>query len=400
MEYRESEHIKIRDVDADIERAYNVLVDYVFDVGITKKNALRFRLLTEEVVRLIRQIVDSKTIELWFDGSSKVSHIILECEGTLGNVQKEELSSIATTGEIVEEKGFFAKIADMFMMQEYHEKTWSLKEYQRELKARKESDKFSMEAWEDLERSLVANLADDIEITSKDNRIKMVVTKDFTENLLFVSNNKLEATSKQIIVGSGKDAKNALSRADEIVADIELEHKDAIHAKLIFEETVGMLQQMTGNYQAVIWLEKYRKSFCLKLTAKTEMDYDKKNDLLSMSTDHKNDSIKGVMDKIGDVIQNSFLNYEHAINLSQEYGGGYVNYGTMGMYGSLEGMSEYGVRWSLDEYKEALSDAAETQEAAKNAWDELEKSIVANIASDILVGVKGDRVDMTIICKR
>ena len=71
----------------------------------------------------------------------------------------------------------------------------------------------------------------------------------------------------------------------------------------------------------------------------------------------------------------------------------------MGMYGGMEGFPEYGVMWSLNDYRQSLSEAIENVGGAKDAWDELEKSIIGNVADDIIVGVKGNRVDMTIICK-
>ena len=49
------------------------------------------------------------------------------------------------------------------------------------------------------------------------------------------------------------------------------------------------------------------------------------------------------------------------------------------------------ILWSMEQYKAALDG-----EEQKEAWDELEKSIVANIADDAVVGVKKDRIDMTI----
>lgn len=398
MDYTKSEHVTIRDVKNDIERAYNVLNDYSFDIGIKDKESLKFRLLTEEVLRLVKQILNNRHVELWFEGNNRVSRIIIECEGTLEGIQKDELGSIATSGTVTEEKGFFKKLTDMFLIKFPEEESWSLKEYQRQLKAKKAEDKYDPEAWDDLERSLVANLADDIEITTGKDVIRMVVTKDFTKTLSFISAHTLEATSSQIIIGTGKDLSRELDRADDIIDELSLEGKNAIHAKLVFEETLGMLAQMIENYKAVVWLEKYKNSFCLKLVAKTEMDYDKKNDLLSLSSDHKNSSIRGFMDKIGDVIQNGLLNYENVANLSREYGG-IIDCGSLGMYSGMEGISEYGMMWSLNDYRDSLEYAKSSDDASKDAWDELEKSIVANIASDVIVGVKGDKVEMTIICK-
>jgi hypothetical protein len=398
MDYIKSEHVTIRDVKDDIERAYSVLTDYTFDVGIKDKDSLRFRLLTEEVLRLVKQILNNRHVEMWFEGNKRISRIIIESEGTLEGTQKDELGSIATSGTVSEEKGFFKKLTDMFMIKYPEEETWSLKEYQRQLKAKKAEDKYSLDAWDDLERSLVANLADDIEIFAEKEGIRMVVTKDFTNSLSFISAHTLEATSSQIIVGTGKDLSKELDRADDIIDELGLEGKSAIHAKLVFEETLGMLAQMIENYKAVVWLEKYKDSFCLKLLAKTEMDYDKKSELLSLASNHKNSSIKGFMDKVGDVIQNGLLNYENVANLSREYGG-IIDCGSLGMYSGMEGVSEYGMMWSLNDYRESLEEARSSDEASKDAWDELEKSIVANLANDVIVGVKGDRVEMTIICK-
>ena len=157
-----------------------------------------------------------------------------------------------------------------------------------------------------------------------------------------------------------------------------------------------MLKEMTGEYSAVIWFEKYKNQCCIRLTAKTEMDINKKKNLLDMSFDGTNSLVKGFMGKVRDVIENGALGYNNVMKLQQEYGGGYVQYGTMGMYSSTEGMADTGIMWSLCEYRSSLSDEMENV-SVKEAWDELEKSIVAKLAKDVVVGVKGDRVDMTIV---
>ena len=398
MSFIKSEHVKIRDVNDDIERAYEVLADYAFDAGIKDKDYLRLRLLAEEVLRLVKQILGSRNVDLWFEGNSRVSRIIMDCKGSLEGSKKDELGSISTSGSVTEEKGFFSMLADMFLIKYPEERTWSLKEYQRQLQAKKAEDKYSPDAWEDLERSLVANLADDIEIRMCDGHIRMVVTKDYTRTLSSIPVNALEATSSQIIVGTGKDISTELDKADDLIDEISLEGKEALHLKLVFEETLGMLKEMAGNFQALVWLEKYKGYYCLKLTAKTDMDYDKKKELLALASDRKNNSIKGFMDKVGDMIQNGLLSYENTMNLSQKYGG-YATYNMLGMYDGIEGMTEYGMMWSLADYRNNLENAEDGDIPKEQAWDELEKSIVANIASDVLVGVKGDSVDMTIVCK-
>ena len=52
-----------------------------------------------------------------------------------------------------------------------------------------------------------------------------------------------------------------------------------------------------------------------------------------------------------------------------------------------------GCVWSMEEYRK---DVEKAEKADKESWDELEKSIVANIADDIRVSMKGATVEMVI----
>ena len=187
---------------------------------------------------------------------------------------------------------------------------------------------------------------------------------------------------------------DALDKIDNYLADLKLEPKDSLHLRLLAEETLGMLGAMAGEYRSVVWFERDGDVCKLQVIAKTEMDIDKKKEILSVSRSGENNLAKGFMGKIGDIIENGFLNYENVMKLQQEYGGGYVDYAAMGGRPSGETFC-----WSLEQYKDALDEVRYTDEAAGTAWDELEKSIVARIADDVIVGVKKDEVEFTIVSK-
>jgi hypothetical protein len=55
------------------------------------------------------------------------------------------------------------------------------------------------------------------------------------------------------------------------------------------------------------------------------------------------------------------------------------------------------VVWSMALYKEDVQNHISENEKASEAWDELEKSIVANIADDVKVKIIGNDVEMIII---
>lgn len=194
----------------------------------------------------------------------------------------------------------------------------------------------------------------------------------------------------------------ALKIADEFISKQDLDKKKAIRLSLLVEETIGMVSNLAKDFNALFWMEYDEGQYSVKLTVKTDMDIEKKNDLLSVSSTGKNSLAKGFMGKISDIIENGLLNYDYVVKLNQTYGEGVIDYACMGM--TIPGnitpaipFNKESFTWSLGNYKGALEEASESKEPAKEAWDELEKSIVANIAKDVIVGVKGSKAELTII---
>ena len=52
--------------------------------------------------------------------------------------------------------------------------------------------------------------------------------------------------------------------------------------------------------------------------------------------------------------------------------------------------------WSLSQYRENVGDLYEQGNLEEEVWDELEKSVLANLADDVKVGVRKDQVDITV----
>ena len=56
--------------------------------------------------------------------------------------------------------------------------------------------------------------------------------------------------------------------------------------------------------------------------------------------------------------------------------------------------------WSMEDYRLQLQQYRDqNREDAREAWDELEKSVVACVADDVKVSIKGRTVEMTIYKK-
>jgi hypothetical protein len=57
--------------------------------------------------------------------------------------------------------------------------------------------------------------------------------------------------------------------------------------------------------------------------------------------------------------------------------------------------------WKLTNYREAMRNAEdqdflEDEEESPDEWDELERSIIANIADDVHVGIQKDKVEIVV----
>lgn len=158
-----------------------------------------------------------------------------------------------------------------------------------------------------------------------------------------------------------------------------LEGKQIIRMRLIAEEFVGMLKELSQDFEGDFWIENENLafSFVAQLHINEIMDKQTKRKFIEISSDKKNAAAKGVMGKIRDVVEN-LLYPENAM-----YSASFIAY-------QLETAVLLNDQWTLNRYRDA-------QRNNQEPWDELEKSIIANLADDVIVSVKGNSVEIAII---
>ena len=155
--------------------------------------------------------------------------------------------------------------------------------------------------------------------------------------------------------------------------------KQIIRMRLIAEEFVGMLKELSQDFEGDFWIENedLAFSFVAQLHINEIMDKQTKRKFIEISSDKKNAAAKGVMGKIRDVVEN-LLYPENAM-----YSASFIAY-------QLETAVLLNDQWTLNRYRDA-------QRNNQEPWDELEKSIIANLADDVIVSVKGNSVEIAII---
>lgn len=182
----------------------------------------------------------------------------------------------------------------------------------------------------------------------------------------------------------GKGYKEALAQAEAVAAYKSLSRKEAIQLRLLTEEMMGMMQAITDEREADFWIEDNNKAFELHLLTVTNVNSEMRKQLLATSTTGKNIAARGFMGKVREL-------FEMALEPASAYNSGYFQEGWM--YSEPDGFAPD--MWAFSRY----IDTVEVDDVPKEEWDELEKSIVKNIADDIKIGIYENTVEMIITKK-
>ncbi len=205
----------------------------------------------------------------------------------------------------------------------------------------------------------------------------------------------MEMSREIRIVSGGDDIDEVLREASLFSEMMHFSKKDALRVRLLTEETISMLRTLTREREVKLSFIAREDGCLIRMEADPIiMDKAMKKDILSVSSTGKNTAVKGIMGKVRDVLENAFMMpemYSYAV---------YTSPSMMGMTVDVtSGQLMDAVYWTLADYKgkvETEEDSAKKREQ----WDELEKSIVSNIADDVQVGVKNGHVVMNIIYKK
>jgi len=182
---------------------------------------------------------------------------------------------------------------------------------------------------------------------------------------------------------------------EEFARDLGLDRHSALRLDLLTEETLGLVKALVDDFYGQLWFEAEGGRCQIHLQATADMNADRREELLSVSSTGRNAAARGFMAKLRDVFSGAMHSFGRSMD---DYGRevtryGMVNPADVGGF-AVDAMVPI---WSLQAYREGLEEQRELDEEAGMAWDELEKSIVGKLADDVIVGVKGDRIEMVIV---
>ena len=171
--------------------------------SLSPKNALHLRLLTEEMMGLLRAITGNLAANFWIEDHDNEYRLYLVTTARMNLELRQQLLSAATSGRNAAAKGVIGKLRDLFeravepvddIMPDYCNlglvgtgiedadiavasafSMWSLNQYRQALESKPEQK----EQWDELEKSVIAKIADEIRIGINGSQVEMIVFKRF-----------------------------------------------------------------------------------------------------------------------------------------------------------------------------------------------------------------------------
>ena len=190
------------------------------------------------------------------------------------------------------------------------------------------------------------------------------------------------------IDNSTKDLEAILKESEKVAVYNELDRKQTLQLRLLCEEIDGMLPNIVDRFNGELWIEfeggECRVNVALRFD---EFSAEKKADLIKLAKNKKNAAAAGVVGKIRSALENFFLEPDN-------FGGGDMSLESRYFVTKYCDPMEYACVWSLGSYVNSVKKEKKTEE-----WDELERSVIASVADDVIVGVKGTRADIIIVKK-
>jgi hypothetical protein len=170
------------------------------ECGLEKKDTLRLRLLSEELFGLMKSVVGNVSGHYWVDQEDQLFAIHLETDvASMDREMRRQLLSVSSSGQNAAATGLIGKIRDMISVMILPREggknepaallpgsgsggnagsyVWSMQKHKQEI--RQDSDAGEESEWDELEKSIVSSIADDVSINIDGTTVQITIIKQF-----------------------------------------------------------------------------------------------------------------------------------------------------------------------------------------------------------------------------
>ncbi len=169
-------------------------------------NALHLRLLSEEMMNLMRAITGESQGLFWIEDHDDIYELHLQVESPISSTKRMKLLSTSSSGKNEAAKGFMGSLRTFFFgpideqIASASNSTilmggvaaskrpvlnwqWTMNNYENTLREHmQEQEEGAIQAWDELEKSIVKKIADDVKVSIKGWEVELIIYKKITDN--------------------------------------------------------------------------------------------------------------------------------------------------------------------------------------------------------------------------
>ena len=184
-----------------MEKALNQVAKVAAYKDLSPKSTIQLQLLTEEMMGMMRAITGETEGEFWIEDNDATYELHLRVKTRMNSEKRDQLLSASSTGKNESARGLMGRLKDFFdremdediasmgsplVLPDMYENTsmntlnweWSMSSYQHQLAAMvKDRNPQAMEMWDELEKSVVTHVADEIRVSIRGQQAEMIIQK-------------------------------------------------------------------------------------------------------------------------------------------------------------------------------------------------------------------------------
>ena len=173
------------------------------------------------------------------------------------------------------------------------------------------------------------------------------------------------------------DLNNILLETDKIAQYNNLPKKESLRLRLLAEEMVALLTELVEKFEGEFYIENNANQYELHAQIQIPtMTTEIRKELIEFSSQKKNSASKGILGKIRNAFDAMMVNF-------------FENESLYAVPLSVGGEYNYNYEWSLKNYVASCK-------SKKEIDDELQKSIIGSVADNVVVSIKGGKVNIVI----
>lgn len=163
-------------------------------LGLSPREALHMRLLVEEMMSLVRSIIGRLEGKFWIEAEDKAYRLYLQTVTLMDAGQRAQLISSSSSGKNEAHRGIMGKIRAFFEPMPIEETpayltetiapssangdlSWSMEAYRERLLKRKDTSSGAQEEWDELEKSVVSHIADNVTVSIRGYDVELMILK-------------------------------------------------------------------------------------------------------------------------------------------------------------------------------------------------------------------------------